>query len=98
MGILHLLRQTYAEWSENKAPRLAAALAYYTLFAMAPLLVIVIQIGALVVGHGQAAGHHREVQESIPGNLVMALGPAAAKAVGDIVQSTVDQQKTGWFS
>lgn len=30
-----LLKETYLEWKEDKAPRLAAALAYYALFSMA---------------------------------------------------------------
>ena len=42
-----LFKETYSEWSSNKAPRLAAALSYYPLLAMAPLLVIVVQIGMI---------------------------------------------------
>lgn len=93
-----MLKESYREWSSNKAPRLAAALAYYTLFAMAPLLVIVIQIGALILGRGQASGHHHQVSDMIYGNLRVALGEAGAKTVADIVQSTVDKQGQGWFS
>lgn len=43
-----LIRQTFAEWSEDKASRLAAALAYYTIFSIPPLLIIVIAIAAQV--------------------------------------------------
>lgn len=39
-GIFELFKQTFSEWSEDKAPRLAAALAYYTAFSLAPMLVI----------------------------------------------------------
>jgi membrane protein len=52
-----LLKETYQEWSEDKAPRLAAALSYYTIFSLAPLLVIVIAIAGLVFG--QAAAQNR---------------------------------------
>ncbi len=45
-----ILKDTYSEWSEDKAPRLAAALAYYAMFALAPLLIIVIAIAGLVFG------------------------------------------------
>jgi membrane protein len=39
-----ILTMTYRDWSEDKAPRLGAALAYYTVFSMAPLLVICMAI------------------------------------------------------
>ncbi|MEO0457996.1 MAG: YihY/virulence factor BrkB family protein [Cyanobacteria bacterium P01_A01_bin.114] len=42
--VWRLLKETFQEWSEDKASRLAAALAYYTMFSLAPLLVIVVAI------------------------------------------------------
>lgn len=42
------------QWSEDKAPRLGAALAYYTIFSIAPLLVITIGIAGLVFGQEAA--------------------------------------------
>jgi hypothetical protein len=39
-NVLSLLRQTFQEWLQDKAPRLGAALAYYTVFSLAPLVVI----------------------------------------------------------
>ncbi|MBV8689719.1 MAG: YihY/virulence factor BrkB family protein [Candidatus Eremiobacteraeota bacterium] len=50
-----LLKATFQQWGEHKSPRLAAALAYYTVFAIAPLLIIVIAIAGLVFGHDAAA-------------------------------------------
>src|SRR5439155_9583361 len=35
-----LLKQTYAEWSEDKGPRLGAALAYYAIFSIPPLMMM----------------------------------------------------------
>src|SRR5512143_617935 len=43
-----LLKRTYQEWKEDRASRLSAALAYYTIFSLAPLLVIVIAITGLI--------------------------------------------------
>lgn len=51
-----LLKQTIKEWSEDKVPRLGAALAYYTMFAMAPLLIIAIAIAGFVFGEDAARG------------------------------------------
>jgi membrane protein len=42
--VWELLKTTFTEWSEDEAPRLGAALAYYAVFSMAPLLVIIIAI------------------------------------------------------
>ena len=36
-SIWRLLRQTFSEWSEDKAPQLGAALAFYTALSIAPL-------------------------------------------------------------
>jgi membrane protein len=43
-----LLQETWNAWSTHRASRSGAALAYYTLFSLAPLLVIVIAVAALV--------------------------------------------------
>lgn len=44
----NLLKRTYQEWKEDRASRLSAALAYYTIFSLAPLLVLVIAITGLI--------------------------------------------------
>ena len=51
-----LLTETWNVWSTHKAPRSGAALAYYTTFSLAPLLVIVIAVAALVFGQEAAQG------------------------------------------
>jgi membrane protein len=43
----HILKLSYQGWKEDKASRLSAALAYYTIFSLAPLLVIIIAITGL---------------------------------------------------
>ncbi|MBD0267884.1 YhjD/YihY/BrkB family envelope integrity protein [Pseudanabaena sp. FACHB-2040] len=45
-----LLKEAFQEWQQDKASRLAAALAYYTVFSLAPLLVLVIAIAGSVFG------------------------------------------------
>jgi membrane protein len=54
--IVELLKETFREWQEDKASRLAAALAYYTAFSIAPLLIIAIAIAAVVFGQEAARG------------------------------------------
>ena len=53
-NILDLLKETIREWREDGANRLAAALAYYTTFSLAPLLVLIIAIAGLVGGREAA--------------------------------------------
>src|SRR5262245_26963347 len=51
-----LLLDTFNEWSADNAGRLGAALAYYTLFSIAPVLIVVMGIVGLVYGPAAAQG------------------------------------------
>jgi membrane protein len=51
-----VLRTTFSDWSEDKAPRLGAALAYYTIFSIAPLLLICVAVAGLAMGQEAAVG------------------------------------------
>jgi membrane protein len=49
-----LLRETYSRWSKRQAPRLSAAVAFYSILSFAPLLVLGTALIALVFGHESA--------------------------------------------
>ncbi|MDY6782051.1 MAG: YihY/virulence factor BrkB family protein [Cyanobacteriota bacterium] len=51
-----LFKETFREWQEDKTARLAAALAYYTVFSLAPLLIIAIAIAGSIFGEEAARG------------------------------------------
>lgn len=51
-----LLGKTWQEWNKDGAPRLGAALSYYTIFSLAPLLILIIGIAGLVFGEEAARG------------------------------------------
>ena len=51
-----LVKETITEWQKDQAARLAAALAYYATFSLAPLLVLVLAIAGLVGGRDAAQG------------------------------------------
>jgi membrane protein len=51
-----LIKETLSSWSDDKAPRMGAALSYYTAFSLAPVLVLVISIAGLVFGRDAAQG------------------------------------------
>ena len=75
-----ILKRTFNDWSEDKAPRLAAALAYYTMFSLAPLLIIAIGIAGLVFGDEAARG---EIVTQVRG----LLGQSGAEAVEAMIQN-----------
>lgn len=56
VDIIPLFKDTFTEWSEDKASRLGASVAYYTVFSLAPLLVVVIAITGLVFGEKAVRG------------------------------------------
>ncbi len=75
-----LLKQTWQEFNEDKVPRLGAALAYYTLFSLAPLLVIAIAIAGLVFGDEAARGQ-------IVGTIGGLVGQQGAEAIQSMIQN-----------
>jgi membrane protein len=83
-----LLKQTFAEWNEDKAPALGAALAYYTVFSLAPLLIIAIGIAALFLGQEAAQGQIFEQVRQL-------LGDKGGGAVEEIVQSSSQNRSGG---
>jgi membrane protein len=78
--IYELLKSTYDEWSRDKAPRMGAALAYYTIFSLAPLLVIAIAIAGFVFGTKAVEGR---ITDQIQG----LVGAESAHAVQTMIQS-----------
>ncbi len=51
-----LIVQTYNEWDRHDAPTLGAALSYYTVLSLAPLLVIAVSIAGLAFGDKVVSG------------------------------------------
>src|SRR5215210_6065908 len=79
--IFQLLKETVSDWMEDGASTLAAALAYYTVFALAPLLLIMISIAGLVLGQEAAQGQVR-------GQLEGLLGAEAAATIESAVAAS----------
>jgi len=59
------LVETWQEWNKDEAPRLGAALSFYTMLSLAPLLILIIAIAGLVFGdeaiRGQLFGQIRDL-------------------------------------
>jgi membrane protein len=75
-----LLKETFSRWSDDGAPRMAAALSYYTAFSMAPLLILAISIAGLVLSREAAQG---KILEQI-GSVV---GKQSAAAIQSMIQA-----------
>lgn len=80
MKFLRMLRATALRWYADSIPRFSAALAYYTFFSMAPLLVIAIAISGLFFGREASEG---QVMLELQGFI----GKDAALAVQEVVRS-----------
>jgi membrane protein len=58
-----LLKQTFQEWLQDKAPQLGAALAYYTVFSLAPLILVLLAIVGVVFRDDPAGAWNKLTQQ-----------------------------------
>lgn len=80
MKFFSLLKATVDDWLEDGALRLSAALAYYSIFSIAPLLIIAISVAGLVLGEEAVRG---QIQTQLRGYL----GSQAAASVESMIKS-----------
>jgi membrane protein len=67
MGELWLLfREAMRGWREDRAASMGAALAYYTAFSLAPLLIISIAVASLFFGRDAAGKPSRSSSAQVP--------------------------------
>ena len=78
LNILSLLKETFSEFMSDNAMRLSAALAYYSVFSLAPLLIIAISIAGAVFGEKAAAG-------AIEGQISDSVGEESAAAIEEMI-------------
>jgi membrane protein len=52
--VWHVLRQASVDWREDNASRLAAALAYYAIFSLAPMAILAVAVAGRLLGRGRA--------------------------------------------
>src|SRR5438445_13618889 len=60
-----LLTATFNDWYEDRAQRMGAALAYYTIFALTPGLVILMALAGLLLGPGAESQIIEQIRELI---------------------------------
>src|SRR6476660_826807 len=82
----HLAVQAAKSWSNDFAPSMGAAISYYTVFSLAPLLVIVIAIAGAVFGRDA-------VQGAIVSQLGGLIGQQGATLIQGLLASASDTDK-----
>src|ERR1700749_962378 len=87
--LITIFKQAINQWSEDNALRLSAALAYYSIFSIAPLLVIAISIAGLVLGDKAVHDQGKPLMQAY-------VGPQAAEAVQSMIQSA-SKPSDGWL-
>lgn len=86
-ALKYLVTQSFAEWREDNASRLSAALAYYTIFSIPPLLIIAIAIAAQLFDRAA-------VQQQVINQIGGLIGDAGAEVVESILDNSDEPGET----
>jgi membrane protein len=85
-GILALFKNTTTEWLEDKCPQLGAALAYFTVFSLAPLVVVLLAVFGFIFGSSETA------RDRITEQLQYFIDPSGIKVIRDIAAQAAKPQ------
>ena len=86
--LLPLLKEAASNWVDDGAMRLSSSLAYYAIFSLAPLLVILISMAGLIFGEEAARGE-------LSHQIAVIAGAGAGEAIQAAVQSSATQKSAG---
>jgi membrane protein len=88
---VEIFKEAALSWRNDNTPRLGAALAYYTVFAIAPLFLIVLHVSSLWFGE-DAARHE------LFGQVQGLLGTEGGKAIESLVTAAANKPQAGWWA
>ncbi|MFN2238241.1 MAG: YihY/virulence factor BrkB family protein [Thermoanaerobaculia bacterium] len=83
ISAITLLKQTLAEFQKDEVPREAAALSYYAIFSIAPLLLVLVALGGIFLGEKAARGEIVSAVEQFTGQ-------SGAEAIEEMIVSSSD--------
>src|SRR5687767_13712651 len=84
--VWRLLKMAVTAWSNDYAPSMGAALSYYTLFSIAPLILIVVAVAGLFFGDDAARG---EITAGLQG----LMGEDGAKGIEEMVANASEPKE-----
>jgi membrane protein len=90
-GILTVIKESFSEWSKDNASRLSASLAFYTIFSLAPILVIIVTVAGFVLGSQERA--QKLIEQA--GQFA---GPQIAGMLQSIAQHAQQQVSSGFIA
>lgn len=90
--VVPLAKETFSNFKRHKAQWLAAAIAYFTMFAIAPLIIVIVEIAGIFLGQ------HQVVLNRLYGYMSTSAGPSAAHVIQAIVAATFAHRKAGILS
>jgi membrane protein len=74
------LRQSFNDWNDDNAPRLGAALAFYTILSISPLVILTVALLALIFDRSRAQTHILSEVQAL-------MGPGGKEAIATMLQS-----------
>ncbi len=87
----NIFRETLRQWLEDKAPQLGAALAYYTVFSLAPLILVLLAVLGLIFRNDPAGAW-----EKMTTQLSYFLDRSAIDVIRSIAEKASSQEKSIW--
>jgi len=91
MNVWKVLKQAFNDFGDNKTTRLSAALAYYTVFSLAPMLIVIITLCDVFYGRAAVEGN---IYEQIKG----LVGPEAALQIQQLIKNAAISHDITWAS
>jgi membrane protein len=85
-GMVALFKNTANEWIQDKCPQLGAALAYFTVFSLAPLVLVLLAVFGLIFGGSDQA------RQKITEQLQYFIDPSGIKVIQDIAANAAKPQ------
>ncbi len=87
--IWEVLTATFSEWQDDRCPQIGAALAFYSIFSLPPMLLIAVTIGGAVLGPQAAQGRLAE-------QLAAFVGPHLAEVLQEFARQTHQSAAGTW--
>lgn len=88
-----IVRESAREWLEDRAPQLSAAVAYYTIFSLAPLLVIAVSLAGFFFGEKAARGEIVTMIDQLVGSVaaeqIQTMIEEASRAEGGVIATAL---------